>query len=137
MQVSSQVLERREQVLTLLSKGYSQREVADELHVHESIISRDLKALEEQTQNFVTELARKTFGLKFYQSYSGINQVIKQSWIQFDKTKNPRFLSLLLNAYARQIELITNGPLVHEVQALGEEYKTLKQRIIESNAGSL
>ena len=124
MQVATKVLERREKVLTLLAKGYTQREVAEELQVHESIISKDVKTLEEATINFIEDLAKKTFGFKYMQSLTGINSVVKEAWQQWHTKKESRYLSILLDAYCKQIELLGDGPAVYAIQRMGIKNET-------------
>ena len=88
-----------------LSKGYNQRETSRILKVDESIISRDVKALEKQASTFIEDLAKKTFGFKYLQSLTGINAVVKEAWQQWNIKKEPRYLSILLDAYTKQSEL--------------------------------
>ncbi len=124
MQTSPKVLERREKILTLLSKGSNQREVAEELQVHESIVSKDVKALEEETQTFIEDLAKKTFGFKYMQSLTGINQIVKEAWTQWNTKRESRYLSILLDAYCKQIELLGDGPAVYAIQRVGMRNET-------------
>ena len=124
MQTSPKVLERREKILTLLSKGSNQREIAEELQVHESIVSKDVKALEEETQTFIEDLAKKTFGFKYMQSLTGINQIVKEAWTQWNTKRESRYLSILLDAYCKQIELLGDGPAVYAIQRVGMRNET-------------
>ncbi len=124
MQTSPKVLERREKILTLLSKGSNQREIAEELQVHESIVSKDVKALEEETQTFIEDLAKKTFGFKYMQSLTGINQIVKEAWTQWNTKRESRYLSILLDAYTKQIELLGDGPAVYAIQRMGIKNET-------------
>ncbi|MDQ3947989.1 MAG: transcriptional regulator [Thermoproteota archaeon] len=50
--------ERRRQVASLLAQSMTETEIAEQLDVDQSTISRDVKALKEMSQRFVFDLAR-------------------------------------------------------------------------------
>jgi IS30 family transposase len=56
--VSLKIEERRMKIISLLAQSISESEVADELGIDQSTISRDIKALKEQSQQFVYDLAK-------------------------------------------------------------------------------
>ena len=80
MQVSRKVIQRREKVLHLLSRGISQRDIATKLDVHETTVSRDIAELEEGSKTFIGDLARKTFGFMYVKALTGIEQIINAAW---------------------------------------------------------
>ena len=123
MQVSRKVIQRREKVLRLLSRGLSQRDIATKLDVHETTVSRDIIELEEGSKTFIGDLARKTFGFVYLKSLTGIEQIISNAWEQWDKTKNSKYLSLLLDSYTRKIELLGDAPVIYENRVLSEQYE--------------
>ena len=49
---------RRNQVASLLSKSFNETEIAQQLGVDQSTISRDIKVLKESAQQFVYDLAK-------------------------------------------------------------------------------
>jgi IS30 family transposase len=50
--------ERRRKVASLLAQSMTETEIAEELNVDQSTISRDVKALKEMSQQFVFDLAK-------------------------------------------------------------------------------
>ena len=50
--------ERRRQVASLLAQSMTESEIAQELNVDQSTISRDVKALKQMSQQFVFDLAK-------------------------------------------------------------------------------
>ena len=52
------IKERRRQLTSLLSKSISESEIAKQLGVDQSTISRDIKVLKSESQQFVYDLAK-------------------------------------------------------------------------------
>jgi IS30 family transposase len=74
----SAVNERRQKLWTLLTKGMKGYEIAKELNTHESTISRDIKYLSSQSQNYLNDLAKETLPFMYQTSIEGIRDVIKE-----------------------------------------------------------
>jgi len=51
--------ERRQKLWTLLTKGMKAYEIARELNIDQSTISRDIKSLTAQSQNYLNSLAKR------------------------------------------------------------------------------
>ncbi len=60
--------ERRRQVASLLAQSMTESEIAEELNVDQSTISRDVKALKELSQQFVYNLAKSDLAYYYKQS---------------------------------------------------------------------
>jgi predicted transcriptional regulator len=58
-----QVRERRENILVLLTKGMRGYEIANELGVDASKVSRDIHYLIGQSQNYLNSVAKEAFHL--------------------------------------------------------------------------
>jgi IS30 family transposase len=72
--------ERRRQVASLLSKSVTETQIARELGVDQSTISRDVKVLKEMSQRFVYDLAKSDLAYYYKQSIDGIEEAKKESW---------------------------------------------------------
>ena len=55
-------------------------EIAQELNVDQSTVSRDIKALKELSQQFVYDLAKSDLAYYYKQSIDGIEEVKRQAW---------------------------------------------------------
>lgn len=55
------IQERRQKIWTLITRGLKGYEIAKELGVDPGIVSRDVKYLTAQSQNYLNDLARSTF----------------------------------------------------------------------------
>jgi IS30 family transposase len=71
---------RRNQVASLLSKSFNETEIAHQLGVDQSTISRDIKVLKESAQQFVYDLAKSDLAYYYKQSIDGIEEAKKESW---------------------------------------------------------
>src|SRR5438094_8333518 len=72
--------ERRRKVSSLLAQSMTENEIAQELGVDQSTISRDIKALKELSQQFVFDLAKSDLAFYYKQCIDGIEEVKKKSW---------------------------------------------------------
>jgi IS30 family transposase len=55
-------------------------EIAEELNVDQSTISRDIKALKEMSQQFVFDLAKSDLAYYYKQCINGIEEVRRKAW---------------------------------------------------------
>ena len=74
---------RRNQVASLLSKSFNEIEIAQQLGVDQSTISRDIKVLKGSAQQFVYDLAKSDLAYYYKQSIDGIEETKKESAKQF------------------------------------------------------
>ena len=64
--------ERGRQVASLLAQSITESEIARELNVDQSTISRDIKALKQMSQQFVYDLAKSDMSYQYKQCINGI-----------------------------------------------------------------
>lgn len=76
----SAVYERRQKLFALLTKGMKGYEIARKLGVDSSTVSRDIKHLAAQSQNYLNDLAKQTLPFMYQTSIEGIRDVIKESY---------------------------------------------------------
>jgi IS30 family transposase len=67
-----EIEERRRKVATLLAQSMTETEIAFELKVDQSTISRDIKALKLRSQRFVFDLAKSDLAYYYKQCIDGI-----------------------------------------------------------------
>jgi IS30 family transposase len=71
---------RRAKVLELSSQGYSQIEIATNLQVDKSIISRDMTYLRQQAQENLQRHIHEVVPEEYQKAMVGINQVLSMAW---------------------------------------------------------
>ena len=75
-----QIKERREDILVLLTKGMKGYEIAKELGVDASTVSRDIQYLISQSHNYLNTLAKEALPFMYQTSIEGIRNVLKECW---------------------------------------------------------
>jgi hypothetical protein len=79
---------RRAKVLELSSQGYSQIEIATNLRMDKSVISRDLAYLRQQAQDNLKMHIQDKLPEEYQNCMVGINQVLKICWEIVNKSRN-------------------------------------------------
>ena len=71
---------RRNKVQQLLVRGYSQWDVAEELQIDQSTVSRDIKYIRQQAQENLQKHIQQKLPEEYQRCLTGMNQVLKLSW---------------------------------------------------------
>jgi hypothetical protein len=125
---------RRNKVQQLLVRGYSQWDVAEELQIDQSTVSRDIQYLRQQAQENLQKHIQQKLPEEYQRCLTGMNQVLKLSWQiannntpkQNDQDDNDNIntittgddrtrlqaLSLINDCYKYIIDLTTNGVVI-------------------------
>jgi DNA-binding transcriptional ArsR family regulator len=117
------IAERRRQVASLLSKSVTETQIAKELGVDQSTISRDIKVLKEMSQRFVYDLAKSDLAYYYKQSIDGIEEAKKESWKIFQNEAVPvreklLALKLIITSEESRFKLLSEGPALLAVKSL-------------------
>jgi IS30 family transposase len=123
--------ERRQKLWTLLTRGMKGYEIAKELKVDPSTISRDIQYLTLQSQKFLTDLAKQTLPLLYEKSLDGIQEVIKEAWSIYNQSDNDMHklmaLKIVKEANADTFHLLAEGPSILYVQTLEEKLTQIEE----------
>jgi hypothetical protein len=125
---------RRNKVQQLLVRGYSQWDVAEELRIDQSTVSRDIQYLRHQAQTDLQKHIQQKLPEEYQRCLTGMNQVLKLSWQiannntsrQNDQNHNDyinaittgddrtrlQALSLINDCYKYIMDLTTNGVVI-------------------------
>src|SRR4051812_44560727 len=80
--------ERRRKVASLLAQCMTESEIAQELKVDQSTISRDIKTLKELSPQFVYNLAKSDLSYYYKQSIDGIEEAKREAWTIYHHDNN-------------------------------------------------
>jgi IS30 family transposase len=72
--------ERRRRVASLLAQSRTEEEIARELGVDQSTISRGITTLKEMSQQFIYDLAKSDLAYSYKQCINGIEEAKRQVW---------------------------------------------------------
>ena len=123
-----QIKERREDVLVLLTKGMKGYEIAKELGVNKSTVSRDIQYLISQSHDYLNSLAKEALPFMYQSSIEGIRNVLKECWNIYTIESNKEItwfhklaaLKLAKECNEALFKLTADGPSVMYVKLLEE-----------------
>ena len=133
-----QIKERREDVLLLLTKGMKGYEIAKELGVDASTVSRDTQYLISQSHNYLNTLAKEALPFMYQTSIEGIRNVLKECWNIYTTKSNKEItwfhkiaaLKLAKECNEALFKLTAEGPSVMYVKLLEERLERIEAREI-------
>lgn len=131
LKIKFDIKERRKHVASLLSRSTSEREIAQQLGVDRSTISRDIKALKIECQQFVYDLAKSDLAYYYKKSLDGIEEAKKESWRIFqDETVTVRdkllALKLVITSEESKFRLFSEGPGLLAVKSLEDRLNKIE-----------
>ncbi|MGB6674609.1 MAG: ECF-type sigma factor [Candidatus Nitrosopolaris sp.] len=71
---------RLSKVISLFSKGLNQEEIAHELHVDQSTVSRDLQFIKQEARKQVEKYLREDILLEYLRYMAGSSEVTRKLW---------------------------------------------------------
>ena len=127
--------ERRQKIWTLLTRGMKTYEIARELNVDTSTISRDIKFLTTQSQNYLNDLAKETLPFIYQTSIEGVRSILKECWniYQSDDSKINWFQRLQALKLAKEcnesiFNLMDAGPSIMAMRQLQDRLAYIENR---------
>lgn len=126
---------RRAKVQELLVKGKSQSQIAIEMQVDKSIISKDVSYLRLQAKDNIRKYVDETLPHEYEKCLDSILLVLERAWtiVDNDKTserEKKEALSLINECNRMKLELLTNVAVVHEL------IKFIDAKLIKGNSNS-
>lgn len=133
----SAINERRQKLFALLTRGMKGYEIAKELNANESTVSRDIKYLTAQSNNYLNDLAKSTLPFMYQTSIEGIRDVIKECYTIY-QSQDSRInmyqklaaLKLIKECHEATFRLLDEGPSVLAVRQLQEKVILIENRPI-------
>ena len=127
--------ERRRKVATLLAQSMTETEIAHELKVDQSTISRDIKVLKQMSQKFVFDLAKSDLAYYYKQCIDGIEEVRRKGWEIFKGSSlipKDKLLALkvIKECNEAKFALFKEGPSIMHIKSLEERLQNIESREI-------
>jgi len=118
---------RLAKVISLFSKGLNQEEIALELHVDQSTVSRDLQLIKREARKQVEKYLREDILLEYIRYMAGSNEVTRKLWevVQNENAtikEETYALAQLMQSYNSRLQTLTAGP---------ESYMNIKRCLSE------
>jgi transcriptional regulator with XRE-family HTH domain len=106
---------RLSKIISLYSKGLTQSEIAQEIGVDQSTISRDLQLLKQEARKKIEKYLNEDILFEYLRYIAGSNEVTRHLWEIVQSQRTPikdktNALSLLMQFYNKRLELLIGGP---------------------------
>ena len=128
--------DRRRRVASLLAQSVTETEIAKNLKVDQSAISRDIKVLKKMSQQFVYDLAKSDLAYCYKQCLDGIEEVKRRGWDIFNGINNLATrdkllaLKLIMECNEAKFALFKEGPAIMQVKSMEERLANIESREI-------
>ena len=118
---------RLSKIISLYSKGLTQAEIAQDLGVDQSTVSRDLQFIKQEAKKKIETYLNEDILFEYLRYIAGSNEVTRKLWemVQDERiaTKDKMHaLSLLTQSYNKRLEMLIGGP---------ESYMNAKKSVSE------
>ena len=118
---------RLSRIISLYSKGLTQEEIAQELDVDQSTVSRDLQFIKQEAKKKIEKYLNEDILFEYLRYIAGSNEVTRKLWeiVQNERTltkDKTNALSLLMQSYNKRLEVLMGGP---------ESYMNAKKNVSE------
>jgi len=102
-------------ILRLHSRGLNQEQIAQELHIDQSTVSRDLRLVQQESKNRVERYLREDILLEYLRYLVGSNEITQTLWdiVQNQATIKKEKLSaisLLMQMYGNRLQRMSGAP---------------------------
>jgi hypothetical protein len=118
--------DRRRRVASMLAQSMTESEIAEQLKVNQSTISRDTIVLKQLSERFVYDLAKSDLAFYYKQCLVGIEEVNRRSWEIFNKstglsTRDKLLaLKLIIDCNESKFALFKEGPAIMQLKSMEE-----------------
>jgi hypothetical protein len=119
------IANRRTTVWSYICKGMQINDIAGNLGVDKSTISKDIKFLVRDSQKYLNDMARQTLPFMYKQSIEGMQQILLECWARFRKDGNLFALRLALDCHKEIFNQCANGVSVLAVKKITEKANAL------------
>ncbi len=118
---------RLSKIISLYSKGLNQEEIAQEMHVDQSTVSRDLQFIKQESKKQIEKYLREDILFEYLRYIAGSNEISKNLWdIVQDESATTKektnALAQLTESYNSRLQILTAGP---------ESYMNIKKSLSE------
>ena len=106
--------ERLAQMLSLHTKGLTQKEIAEKLDLNQSTVSRDLHYIRQNARTYIENYLQNDIPFEFQSILRGLDEIIKTIWNTVEDQEiaakeKYNFLNLLASLYTKRIQLLIGG----------------------------
>lgn len=127
------IMERREKVMMLLTKGLKGYQIAKELQVDPATISRDIHFLSKESNNNLRTLVKESLPFLYQSSIEGIRNIMKECWVIYQSNNASisylhkiNTLKLAKECNESLFKLVIEGPTLIYLKELEERLEKIE-----------
>lgn len=117
---------RLSRIISLYSKGLTQSEIASEIGIDQSTVSRELQFIKQEAKKKIEKYLNEDILFEYLRYIAGSNEVTRHLWELVENEENTKekmnALSLLMQCYNKRLEMLIGGP---------ESYMNAKKSVSE------
>jgi hypothetical protein len=124
---------RRRQVAELLqnNNNITETEIAQQLKVDKSVISRDITALKQDAMQFIYDLAKKDLAYFYHNTFQSLRQVKAKALSIYDSNQSKPVIQLkaldtVIKCDLASFDILQQGPTVMSVKGLNDRIEKLE-----------
>ena len=128
------IVERREKVMILLTKGLKGYQIASELNVDPATISRDIQYLSKTSSNNLNLIVKETLPFLYQSSIEGIKNVLHECWNIYQSDNESitylhklNSLKLAKECNESLFRLVSEGPSLVYIRELEERLERIEE----------
>jgi hypothetical protein len=116
--------DRRRRVASMLAQSMTESEIAEQLKVNQSTISRDTIVLKQLSERFVYDLAKSDLAFYYKQCLVGIEEVKRRAWEILNKSADLSIrdkllaLKLIVDCNESKFALFKEGPAIMQLKSM-------------------
>ena len=105
---------RLSRIISLYSKGLTQSEIASEIGIDQSTVSRELQFMKQEAKKKIERYLNEDILFEYLRYIAGSNEVTKHLWELVQNEENAKdkmnALSLLMQCYNKRLQILIGGP---------------------------
>jgi predicted transcriptional regulator len=117
---------RRDRVLELTSQGYSQRQIANILHVSNGTVGNDQIFLRQKAKENIKKYVDEKLPEEYEKCLVGLTSILREAWTTSQATEDKRekiqALSLAKECYSTKLDLLTNATVINDAMRFVSEH---------------
>lgn len=130
-----EIEDRRGEIRSMLAQSMTQQEVADALNVDRTTISKDIKALKEESQQFVYDLAKSDLAFYYMQCLDTIQEAERIIWETYrnrkqfsapERKERYHIAKIIISAAQARFPIFKDGPIIMTLKALEDRLANIE-----------
>lgn len=124
-----EIEDRRDEVILLLAKGFSIKDISKDLGISRQSISSDIKAINQKANEETNKIAKESLNAMYQGCIRCLNELQSECWgvIALDDARKVNAIEVARKVNADRFAMISTGPAMVHIHKLESEVAELKR----------